>query len=827
MKTIDYGIDLGTTNSLIARFNQGQVEVFKNPIGFRETLPSVVAFRNDRIMVGDAARTYAEKDPRSVVSRFKRRMGTSETFTIESIGATLTPTDISALVLKELRTFVRSGELVEAAVITIPASFDTLQSNATREAGLRAGLRQVLLLQEPIAASVAYANKKGADALSNSQWMVYDLGGGTFDVALVKTVAGELTVVDHEGDNYLGGSDFDALIVEKLVVPALSARGKFENLAAGIRSGSGPYADLWPVLLQRAEEAKVELSARPSAEIDLGSIRNFHDPAMLSIARVDYERLIRPAVDTTIEMMKRILARNSLAPTDIEFVLLVGGATYTPFIRSRIQESMGIPVNMDIDPTNAIAVGAAFFAGTRELEACPAQARQSQDATRLKVRVSYNRSSQDSEEPFNAKVEGDCNGFVYRITRDDGAFDSGLRPVTPRIRENLPLRAGAFNSFAFRVFDAQGTPVDTGVESIEIAHGKYSVAGQMLPEDISLVKDDLDRQDTRLACVFQRHTVLPAKWKMTVEAARAIARGSADEIRIMVVEGPAHHHHSTNKPLGVLRIGGAQLARDLPTGAEIDLSFSMSESRDLAVSAYVHHTAQEFAEVFDPEYRSVPVDVLAGEILQLENTIEREQEAARTGGRTELATALDRLQSQSQALLSRASALAADDVTDEKFKLANGKRDLARELFQLVDAHRTEAARAEFRRATSDLAQLVREHGMGREHMELQDLLAREDEILRSGNLQRLEAMKAEVDRLRSTILLRNPEYLQGMFEHLATRTAAMKDPAQARKLIDAGKRHIEAQAWVELRQVSTQLWFLLPESERASRELRFYTGIV
>jgi molecular chaperone DnaK len=168
-KMVNFGIDLGTTNSLIAKFDNGHVEVFKNPNGFKETLPSVVGFRKDRILVGDQARVYAEKDPKSIASRFKRKMGTTETIKIQSAGSK-TPVELSGFVLKELKNFVHSGEAVEAAVITIPASFDTVQSNATKEAGLAAGFKQVVLLQEPIAASLAYANKEKNIDLRNSKW---------------------------------------------------------------------------------------------------------------------------------------------------------------------------------------------------------------------------------------------------------------------------------------------------------------------------------------------------------------------------------------------------------------------------------------------------------------------------------------------------------------------------------------------------------------------------------------------------------------------------------------------------------------------------------
>ncbi|MBK7103112.1 MAG: Hsp70 family protein [Flavobacteriales bacterium] len=268
-KTINFGIDLGTTNSLIAKFNKGTVEVYKNPVGFKETLPSVVAFRNDRILVGERGRAYLEKDPKSTVGQFKRKMGTTESFKIKSLDQSKTPIELSALVLKELKTFIHTGEIPEAVVITIPASFDMVQSNATKEAGHQAGFKQVVLLQEPIAASLAYANKTTGNELNNSQWIVYDLGGGTFDVALVRISEGELKVIDHEGDNFLGGADFDALIVERIVVPAIAKKGQFADLLDQLKSRSGRLNSKWYALLAAAEEAKMELSTKSSAEIDV------------------------------------------------------------------------------------------------------------------------------------------------------------------------------------------------------------------------------------------------------------------------------------------------------------------------------------------------------------------------------------------------------------------------------------------------------------------------------------------------------------------------------------------------------------------------------
>ena len=540
-KMVNFGIDLGTSNSLIAKFDKGNVEVFKNPNGFKETLPSIVGFRNDRILIGDQAKSYSNKDPKNVASRFKRNMGTTEMVKISSNSELKTPIELSAFVLKELKTFIHTGEKIDAAVITIPASFDTVQSNATKQAGIEAGFKYVLLLQEPIAASLAYANKEKNIDLRNSQWIVYDLGGGTFDVALVNITEGELNVVDHEGDNYLGGTDFDALIVEKILVPELNRRGNFTDLLLEMKSESGKYNSLWHQLLSRAEEAKIELSSKTSAEIDLGMVRDLVDDngdeidSLLTITRSELEELIKDLIDNTANMLKIIMTRKSLQASDVDFILMVGGSTYIPYVRKRIEELMGIPVNTSIDPTNAIAVGAAFYAGRKEIQQEETVNQVVNNLHNIKIRIAYNKDSQEAEETFTARVDGETEGLFYRIIREDGAFDSGLKTLSNRIIEDLPLREGAYNSFEFKILDSMNNLIDVGNDTIQIAQGRYSVAGQMLPEDISLVKDDISIKDTILLKLFSKNSLLPVtNVKQTVDVGKTIIKDSNDEIRIII-----------------------------------------------------------------------------------------------------------------------------------------------------------------------------------------------------------------------------------------------------------------------------------------------------
>jgi molecular chaperone DnaK len=831
-KMVNFGVDLGTTNSLIAKFDKGNVEIFRNPNGFRETLTSIVGYRNDAILVGDKARTYAERDPKSVISRFKRKMGTTETMKIASLNTSKTPVQLSAEVLKELKNFIHTRESVDSVVITIPASFDTVQSNATKEAGELAGFKTVILLQEPIAASLAYANKEKNVDLRNSQWIVYDFGGGTFDVALVKIVEGELAVIDHEGDNYLGGTDFDARVVEELIAPELAKLGNFSDLLNQMKSEAGKYNRLWPVLLHKAEEAKIELSTKSSAEIDLGAIRDLEDDdgktidSIIKITRSEFENIIKDQIDETAEMMKKILTRNSLQSTDIEFILMVGGSTYIPYVRKRIEELMNVSVNTSIDPTNAIVIGAAYYAGTKEIKSSSGNTSPI-GVSHVKAKVSYNRNSQEAAEIFQARFEGELKDLFYRITRDDGAYDSGLKKLSSRIVEDLPLREGEFNSFTFKVLDTKNNPIDIEFDSIQITQGKYSVAGQLLPEDLCLVLDDLVKRDTKLEPLFSKNSIIPSKSKKTQLVGKTIIKDSNDEIRIMVVEGPSEHHSSTNKPIGVLLISGKQITKDLLKGTDVDLTFEISESRDLTVSAFLNGTSQEFSQVYEPKPRAVPLRILAAEILSLEEKLQEEKQDAETNNNHEAVEKLRNLINQVQSLITSAGTLSDDDVTDDRFKLEDQKRKIAQEMYSATSGKRLDIAKAAYLETKREVAQSVSENGNDREKHMLTEIISREQVFLKSKNPERVQSEIDELESINFQILARDPKFLVGMFGHLSEKRTSMNDQVQAKQLFENGKRLIEQESWDDLRIVNSRLWGLMPDKEQASEEMRHFTGII
>ena len=813
---INFGIDLGTTNSAIAKFTKGEVNVFNNPTDFgRNTLPSVVGFKKDKIFVGSKAKELLEKDPKSVVGTFKRKMGTAESFKIKAIGESKTPIELSSIVLKELKTFLPPSENIESVVVTIPASFDMIQSNATKEAGIQAGFKQVVLLQEPIAASLAYANMKKEKDLKDGQWLVYDLGGGTFDTALVRIKDGEMRVLDHEGDNFLGGSDFDSLIVEKFLIPKINDKYSFKNLEDDLKSASGKFNAKYYVLIRRAEEAKILLSAKSSAEIVIDGLTDDNgidvDEEMV-ITRSEFNDLIREYIDGSIDMVKKILTRNSLKPNELQFTLMVGGSTYIPYVRQRVEEVLQIPINCEIDPTSAVAVGAAYYAATK-----PKQFEQS-DKPKKDVRVSikayYEKTSKEKEELFSAKISGNIEGLTYRITREDGGFDSGNKKLTDRITEDLPLLENAYNFFKLTVYDSGNNVVETDLDMIGINSG-FGISGQPLPEDICVEIDDDDHLgETKLLLIFQKSTVLPTKRTITRVLNKTLIKGNEDAvIRINVLEGPHYALPEANKSVGYIIISGKNIKRDVSKGSDIELSFSVSESRDLTVSAYLNMADQEFKDTFNPKERHTPIHALKMDIENLSGKLDEELEEATEKENFESANELSKLKKEMEAIAENAEMLTDDDVTDKRYQLEDKKRKIAQAIDNATKDKRISAAKSEYFEQKERCQKLLDENGNDYEQKHFNDIVAMEQTFLSSTSPVKIQEKTDEMHDIAVTILWRTPSFLIAVFKNLVQKTPGMNDQIQAKSLIDAGRFAIDSENWDRLSEINSALLNLLPKS--------------
>lgn len=825
--TINFGIDLGTTNSAIAKFVKGDIIVFNNPLDFgRATLPSVVSYRKDKIVVGTKAKEYQEKDPKSVVSIFKRKMGTTESYKIKAINESKTPIELSAQVLKELKTFVNTGESLDSVVITIPASFDLIQSNATKEAGYLAGFKQVVLLQEPIAASLAYANMKKINDLKDGQWLVYDLGGGTFDVALVKITNGEMKIIDHEGNNFLGGIDFDQMIIEKIIIPKLNEEYSFENLEENLKSANGKYNSKYYVLLRRAEEAKIRLSAVSSAEIVVDGFEdeNGNDVDIeISITRTEFNELVKAKLDETIDMIKKILTRNSLSSYDLQFILMVGGSTYIPYVRQRVEDILQISVNCEIDPTTAIAVGAAYYAATKQKEISKSDKQKKQTA--ITIKTAYNKTSKEKEELFSARIKGNIEGLFYKITRQDGGFDSGLKKLSERISEDLPLVENAFNFFTLTTYDEQNNLIETDVETIGINSG-FGISGQPLPEDICLEVDDYDNPgETRLALVFQRNTVLPTKRTLAYPLNKTVLKGSEEEvIRVNVLQGSYESLPESNKILGHILITGKNLTRDVSKGSDIEITISLSESQDLTVSAYLNMADQEFKDTFNPKERHTSVEYLREQVIGLGDKLEVEILQATEKEDYETASILHNLRKEMESVATDTEFLTDDDVTDKRYQLEDKKRKIAQEIDNATKNKRIQKVKSDYFEIKEECLNLLNENGNDYERKAYNDIVAQEKAFFATNSPIKIQEKTDELHNIINTIRWRTPDFLTGIFNWLVKDQARMNDQVQAKSLFEAGRFALQNQNWERLREINYGLLDLLPRGakEEISHKIGF-----
>ena len=346
------GIDLGTTNSCVAVLEGGEPKVIVTPEGDRTT-PSVVAFKNGEELVGITAKRQAVTNPTNTISSIKRLMGTGEK--VEAEGKKYTPEEISAKILMKLKKDAESylGEKVTKAVITVPAYFNDAQRQATKNAGKIAGLEVERIINEPTAASLAY----GLDKQDKNQTiLVYDLGGGTFDVSILEIGDGLFEVKSTAGNNHLGGDDFDKIVMDYIV-----AEFKKEH---GIDLSGDKMA--MQRIKDAAEKAKKDLSGMSTTNINLPFISQTADGPVhldMNLSKAKFEDLCRDLFDSTMEPVRKALSDAKLKASDIDEVLLVGGSTRIPYIQELVKKELGKEPNKSVNPDEVVAMGAAIQGG--------------------------------------------------------------------------------------------------------------------------------------------------------------------------------------------------------------------------------------------------------------------------------------------------------------------------------------------------------------------------------------------------------------------------------------------------------------------------------
>jgi len=501
---IDYGIDLGTTNSAIARMENG-IPTIKKSDTLKDTVPSCVHFnKRQDILVGDPAfnvmkndniralKTF-EKGKTNTFIEFKRTMGTTHTYGCSNMEKDFSSEELSSEILKTLKLFILD-ENISSIVITVPAKFLNPQNEATMKAAKLAGFQHIQLLQEPVAAATAY----GLDSKAkDGYWLVFDFGGGTFDAALVKSEEGILSVKDTDGDNWLGGKNLDEAIVDQIIIPNLQENYSINSVLEDVikreilRTAVKPYA----------EEAKIQLSFKDSCNVlsNLGDLPfeddNGEEPEIdVEISQKDMENVLAPIFQKAIDITKELLKRNNLKGSDLGALILVGGPTYSPILRRMLKEQITDNVDTSVDPMTVVARGAALFASTISVSDEVKEA--SRDKTKLQLEINYEATSVELDEMINLKVlkdktDGNIPDKIYAdVVRGDGAWSSGKKLIGEKATIlDVVLVEGKSNAFEIKIYDETGNKLDCQPNQFTIIQGIGGLDKmQILPYHIGIGK---------------------------------------------------------------------------------------------------------------------------------------------------------------------------------------------------------------------------------------------------------------------------------------------------------------------------------------------------
>lgn len=517
-----FGIDLGTTNSAICKMEGGET-VIKKTDTLKDTLPSCVSFTKKRIAkVGDSAyndlrqdKSRATKkwsnDHENVFIEFKRNMGTDKSYESSNMGESFSPELLSAEVLKALKSFI-GDENITSAVITIPAKFKADQIAATKRAAQKAGIEHCELLQEPIAASMAY----GLSASNkNGQWLVFDFGGGTFDAALIKVEDGIMQVKDTEGDNYLGGKNLDYAIVDSIIIPYLKENYSITN----IMENETTRNILRDAMKFYAEQAKNQLSFKPQADItsqldEFGEDDEGEEIELdMVITQEQLASVLTPVFQKAVDITKQLLKRNGLSGSDLDKLILVGGPTYSPVLREMLRKQVTPNVDTDIDPMTAVAKGAALFASGIDSDV-----KEELAIGTVAFTLSYEANSVQPIEFVTVQLsKGECTGYTpsklfVELVRSDNGWSSGKVEIN-EIGDVIEcqLMEGKNNAFTVNAYDEKGTTVPCFPKEINIMQG-IVVGNAVLPYNISIEAHDsgLEKNVVKSVKGLEKNQQLPA-----------------------------------------------------------------------------------------------------------------------------------------------------------------------------------------------------------------------------------------------------------------------------------------------------------------------------
>ncbi len=589
------GIDLGTSNSAVVGHVDGTLRLFKTADG-TDVLPSVIYLdRRGHRFVGKTAYDRLLSAPKNVAHGFKRLMGTKNQIALAD--ETWTPVECSAEIIKALvgQAMTEAGsQQIEGVVITTPAAFNQMQSEDTISAAQLAGLNKVSLLQEPVAAALAaISHSKQKDGI----FLVYDLGGGTFDLALVMSTAGVVNVVAHEGINMLGGRDFDRIIFDSVVRSWLSENF---NLPSNFQAAD-KYRHLTDISKHAVEKAKIQLSVSDTASIfaseyEVRMTDESGEEIYLSIdlPHDQMANLIQDRIADSIELCRKIISANGYKNEDISKIVPIGGPSKMRVIREMLEAELAITVDSGLDPMTAVATGAAIFAESRKWDGDNSMQKPTKQRETVTGDINLlldfkSRVSSNSTKIRVKPVRNVPPGVELEILDEEGA-SSGRISLNGPLSMNVNVRKNGKNRFMVNIFDQTGRKLESASREINITRSEASATSVPMTYNLAVKVQHgmVGYERNKLDILLKKGSALPAQGRQTFRSGKTLVGGEDDFITVQFydmaneVDSPEYNLHIGNFRLNSLE--ELERGERINRGDEFIIDWKMSDNGTLSFS---------------------------------------------------------------------------------------------------------------------------------------------------------------------------------------------------------------------------------------------------
>lgn len=577
------GIDLGTTNSAICSYDGTNVRVWKSPEQNDVTPSAIYVDKRGNRYYGNKAYNQAPYNPNNSATLFKRFMGTSTKIELEAAQLSLTPEECSAEILKVLYGYLPEeirNDPETAVVITVPAAFNQMKKDATLQAARMAGINNVALMQEPVAAIMSIMRASKQEGI----FLVYDLGGGTFDVSIAENINGKVNLLAHGGIEMCGGRDIDRMVFNQIVVPWLRSNFSLPEDFLINRK----YKTFCRVAQWATERAKIELSANETSTIALseGEARTADEDGNemyldIDLSRQQLDGIIADLVKETVEATRETMNKAGLSANDIERIVFVGGPTNYKPLRDKVAYELSLPANIDVNPMTAVAEGASIFAESIDWSSNTHSRKAVNEVikTNLDLSFKYEARTPNSTARIMCVLGNELNGYSIEFTSSDTGWSSGSAALKNNMMVSLPLSKNGENAFTVKVMDEFGREQSIGSNTIVITKTLATIGA--IPASHSIGVEVIDKLGgvPELMFLVEEGDSLPKKGTATFKAGQTLKAGTNDSINIKLWEGNIQSPITDNRFIGMLKIIGTDIDSGVvPTGADIECEYEILDS---------------------------------------------------------------------------------------------------------------------------------------------------------------------------------------------------------------------------------------------------------